>query len=516
MPTACRPVSGKCLARLAGLLCAGLYLLGPFAAHANSVTNYPTLIQHAKELAEQPYEPRQVTLPPALQGLDYDAYRDIRFRPDQSVWRGRGLPIEAQFFHLGLYYDTPVQIHLLTADGVQAVDYTTKLFDYGSNPTPTEVDKHMGFAGFRLHYPLNRPDYKDELIIFHGASYFRSLGAGQWLGLSARGLAIDTGERSGEEFPVFTQFWIEWPRRDARQFRILALLESESVTGAYEFLVTPGTSTTTDVKATLFQRGEFTKLGLAPLTSMFHYGEEVPRPPNDFRPEVHDSDGLLIHAGGEWLWRGLVNPGRLTINSFETNELHGFGLMQRDRDFSSYQDLEAHYHQRPSAWITPQGDWGEGAVELVQIPTKNEVNDNIVAYWRPKTGLSADEPLTFRYTIAWQHAELAGPDAGQVIATRIARAADAQGLHRYVIDFAGPALTTLPEDVELTPELGFPSHFVVAEQISFRNPETGGWRLVIKGKLKPDTGRPAELRASLLTPDRERVTEIWTYTEPAN
>ena len=516
MPTACRPVSGERPGRLIALLSAGLCLLAPWPIRANAVTDYPSLVEHARTLAQQAYEPREVTLPPALQGLDYDAYRDIRFRPDQSIWRGQDLPIEAQFFHLGLYYDTPVQIHLLTADGVQAVDYTTSLFDYGSNPTPTEVDQHMGFAGFRLHYPLNRPDYKDELIIFHGASYFRSLGAGQWLGLSARGLAIDTGERSGEEFPVFTQFWIEWPRRDARQFRILALLESQSVTGAYEFLVTPGTTTTTEVRATLFRRGEFTKIGLAPLTSMFQYGEEVPRPPHDFRPEVHDSDGLLIHAGDEWLWRGLVNPARLTINAFQTDQLHGFGLMQRDRDFSSYQDLEAHYHQRPSAWITPQGDWGEGSVELVQIPTQNEVNDNIVAYWRPKAPWPADEPLEFRYRIAWQHAELAGPDAGRVIATRIARAAEPDGLHRYVIDFAGPALSELPEDVELTPDLGFPPHFVVAEQIGFRNPETGGWRLVIRGKLKPESGQPAELRASLLTPERQRVTEIWTYTEPGN
>jgi len=484
-------------------------------SQAAEVTDYASLVAHAQALSKEPYEPRKVELPPALQGLDYDAYRDIRFRPAKAVWRNAGLPVEAQFFHLGLYYDTPVEINLLTSDGVQRVDYSPDLFDYGSNPTPTDIDKSMGFSGFRLHYPLNREDYKDELIIFHGASYFRSLGAGQWLGLSARGLAIDTGERSGEEFPVFTKFWIEWPRRDAHQFRIHALLESESVTGAYSFLVTPGTTTKTRVTATLFRRGEFAKLGIAPLTSMFHYGEDVPRPRNDFRPEVHDSDGLLIHAGDEWLWRGLVNPKQLSINAFQAKDLHGFGLMQRDRDFTSYQDLEAHYHQRPSAWIEPIGDWGEGAVELVQIPTRNEVNDNIVAYWRPKDGLPADQPLKVEYSIHWQHDELAGPDYGRVIGTRIARAGNPEGNHRYVIDFAGDALSELPTDAQVNADVSFPPHFVVAEQIAFRNRETGGWRLVIRGKLKPDAEKPAELRARLVTPDQKPLSEVWTYTEPA-
>ena len=516
MPRANRRVRSRTLPVKMLLASTVVMLWGTTMSHAADVTDYPSLVEHARALATKPYEPRQVELPPALQGLDYDAYRDIRFRPAKALWRGADLPIEAQFFHLGLYYDTPVEINLLTADGVRRVDYSTDLFDYGSNPTPTDIDKSMGFSGFRLHYPLNRDDYKDELIIFHGASYFRALGAGQWLGLSARGLAIDTGERSGEEFPAFTRFWIEWPRRDAHQFRIYALLESENVTGAYSFLVTPGDSTQTRVEATLFRRGEFAKLGIAPLTSMFHYGEEVPRPSNDFRPEVHDSDGLLIHAGDEWLWRGLVNPAQLSINAFQAKQLHGFGLMQRDRDFTNYQDLEAHYHLRPSAWIEPIGDWGEGSVELVQIPTKNEVNDNIVAYWRPKDGLSADKPLHVKYIIHWQHDELAGPEYGRVISTRIARSNNPEGNHRYVIDFSGTELNALPEDAQVSADVSFPPHFVVAEQIAFRNRETGGWRLVIRGKLKPDAENPAELRARLVGAEQKAMSEVWTYTEPAS
>src|SRR5205085_6387853 len=156
------------------------------------------------------------------------------------------------------------------------------------------------------------------------------------------------------------------------QVTVYALLESQRATGAYRFDIVPGAETVVRVQARLYLRAAATQvatLGIAPLTSMFFSGENQPRR-GDFRPEVHDSDGLQVATGdGEWLWRPLQNPARMTVTSFAVRELRGFGLMQRDRTFSSYEDTEARYERRPSAWVRPLSDWGPGRVELVQLPT---------------------------------------------------------------------------------------------------------------------------------------------------
>ena len=244
---------------------------------------------------------------------------------------------------------------------------------------------NLGFAGFRIHYPINKPDYHDEVAVFVGASYFRAVGQRMNYGLSARGLAIDTVLPSGEEFPYFRKFWIHEPQPDAKEISLYALLDGPSVAGAYHFVIHPGKETVIDVKLTLFLRKPVAKLGIAPMTSMFHHGENsYAKVMDDFRPEIHDSDGLMIAtATGEWIWRPLVNPKTLLVNSFQVNNPAGFGLSQRDLDFDHYQDLESNYENRPSLWISPVGNWGEGRVELIQIPTDKEVYDNIVAFFVP-------------------------------------------------------------------------------------------------------------------------------------
>ncbi len=336
----------------------------------------------ARELASQKYDKPDTNLPKSLLELSYDQYRDIRFKPEKSIWRSAKLPFELQFFHPGLYFNQSVQINLLVNGQVRPLPFNYANFDYGRlNPNldPTQF-QNIGYAGFRVHFPLNTKQYKDEVLVFQGASYFRALGQNQRYGLSARGLAVDTAEMSGEEFPYFTEFWIDQPSAHAKELTIYALLNSRRVTGAYKFVLKPGVQTQMDVSARVYLREHVTKLGVAPLTTMFYFGEDSPIRPEDYRPEVHDSDGLLMNSeAGEWIWRPLVNPRKLLVTSFNFHNPRGFGLLQRDRDFKHYEDLEARYEMRPTAWIVPKGDWGDGRVELVQIPSPDETNDNVVA-----------------------------------------------------------------------------------------------------------------------------------------
>jgi glucans biosynthesis protein len=341
--------------------------------------NFADVHRRAAGLAKQTFEDSKREIPAFLRDLSYDQYQDIRFRPEKALWRNEGLPFEVRFAHLGFLFLWPVKINVVENGEVKPVAYSNDYFDYGHNKVPADLPADLGFAGFRLLYPLHQDGRYDEVAVFLGASYFRAVGQNQGFGISARGLAIDTGLPKAEEFPFFREFWIEKPARDATDITVYALLDSQSATGAYRFVIKPGLATICEVKAHVFMRQKVQKLGIAPLTSMFFHGELTDRFMDDFRPEVHDSDGLLLETGnGEWLWRPLVNPRRLNVSSFQDTNPKGFGLLQRDRDFSNYQDLEALYQRRPSAWIEPVGEWGKGVVQLIEIPSSAERYDNIV------------------------------------------------------------------------------------------------------------------------------------------
>ena len=303
-----------------------------FAAAAGAF-DFDDVAKRAAALAAQSFKASKPDLPKALKELSYDDYRDIRFKPARSLWRASNLPFEVQLFHPGLYYDQPVRIHEIVGGAAREIRFDPELFDYGKNNLDKAALRNVGFAGFRVHAALNTPKYKDEVLVFQGASYFRALGKDQRYGLSARGLAIDTALASGEEFPHFTEFWIDRPDPQAKELTIYALLDSPSVTGAYRFVVRPGNETVTAVKARIFLRKNVAKLGIAPLTSMYFFGENQPRAGvREYRPEVHDSDILLVQSGtGEWITRPLVNPKRLLVTSFALTNPAGFGLMQRDR-----------------------------------------------------------------------------------------------------------------------------------------------------------------------------------------
>ncbi|MEE4376692.1 MAG: glucan biosynthesis protein G [Candidatus Competibacteraceae bacterium] len=473
--------------------------------------NFADVHRRAANLALQPFQETEQSIPAFLRDLTYDQYRDIRFRADKGLWRNEGLPFEVQFAHLGFLFLKPVKINIVEDGEVQPIPYRGDWFDYGANILPEQLPAELGFAGFRLHYPLHQDSYYDEVAVFLGASYFRAVGQQQTYGLSARGLAIDTGLPKPEEFPVFREFWLEKPTQDATEITLYALLDSPRVTGAYRFLIKPGPTTTINVKAQVFLREAVDKLAIAPLTSMFFHGELSERFSDDFRPEVHDSDGLLLALGnGEWLWRPLSNPSRLQISAFRDNNPRGFGLLQRDRDFNNYQDLEALYQKRPSVWVEPLGEWGPGFIELVEIPTDAERYDNIVAFWIPEQPLEAHSSFATEYRLHFASQLDRKPPGGQTLATRIG-AGGAGGVdptkRRFVLDFGGKNLTALPEDTEIT-ALVNASAGKIDNIVVKKNPFTTGWRASFE--LLPENEPVIELRCFLKSAGNV-LTETWSY-----
>ncbi|HXH84359.1 MAG TPA: glucan biosynthesis protein G [Candidatus Tectomicrobia bacterium] len=499
------------------MLAATLALLGLLAAPVADAWAFglDDVAARAAKLAASPYRKPAPALPETLKTLTYDQYRDIRFRPERALWRDARLPFEVMFFHRGFFFEERVTIHEVVGPRARAITFDPDAFDYGKNRIERDQLGDLGFAGFRVHFPVNTPAYRDEVLVFLGASYFRALGRGQRYGLSARGLAIDTAESTPEEFPRFVEYWIERPAPGARALTVYALLDSPRAAGAYRFVLHPGVTTVLDVDARLFLRDDGGKFGLAPLTSMFLFGPNQRPAREDYRPRVHDSQGLSIHTGAkEWIWRPLVHPRRLLVTSFAVMDPRGFGLMQRERTFGEYQDLEARYDLRPSAWVEPKGAWGAGRVELVQIPVPDETHDNIVAYWVPDRAPRPGTPFAYGYRVLWQKDRETRPPFGWVRETRRGRGyvkAD-DGSVEFHVDFDGPTLARLPAGADVNLALWVDGNGEVVESHTRRNDATGGWRAVVRLR-RVDSGKPVEMRAHLSS-GSEVLSETWSYILP--
>ena len=477
--------------------------------------DFDDVVRRARDLATAPFDASIAPLPDTLNKLDFDAWRDIRFRPDKAFPLGNGSQFRLQLFHLGHLYKRPVTINTVR-DGIPTpIPFTTTLFDYGRTKPDKPLPVNLGFAGFRLHYPLNSPVVFDEVIAFLGASYFRFLGRDQRYGASARALAIQAGTEE-EEFPFFREFWIETPEPNADRATVYGLLDSPSTTGAYRFDLYPGVDTIIEVSTTLFPRRANVKIGLAPLSSMFFLGENDHRFNDDFRPELHDSDGLLIHSGtGEWIWRPLRNPVRPEISSFFDRDIKGFGLLQRDRDFDHYQDLDLSYEIRPSYFIEPRDSWGEGHVDLVELPTEHETNDNIVASFAPKESPEPNKPFSYGYRlIASLNLTRLSPN-GRALNTYQTTAAAlgsaepvAPGTRRFIIDFIGGDLPYYAADPSLVEVVPSTSQGKIVRSFVVPNPHTKGFRAAIDAQL--EAGQSTDLRVFLRRGSRA-LTETWTY-----
>ncbi|MEM9270711.1 MAG: glucan biosynthesis protein, partial [Pseudomonadota bacterium] len=369
---------------------------------------------------------------------------------------------------------SPITIHVVEGGQARPIEFDFEAFDKTDKFPDLPMDG-MGFSGFRLRSELERPGIFTEYAVFQGASYFRAIGAGQSYGLSARGLALKTGDAEGEEFPEFRAFWLEAPEAGAQTVTLHALLDSPSVAGIYSFKITPGDDTLMDVTAEIFPRVPLEHVGLAAETSMFLFDETNRSQFDDFRSGVHDSDGLSIYNGaGEWLWRPLANPARLERSFFVDENPRGFGLMQRTRRAEDYGDLQAHYHKRPGLWVTPGEAWGEGSVMLVEIPADKEIYDNIVAYWRPRAPLESGKGHRFSYRLTWG-ADPAGPAMlARVTNTRMGERVFEEG-RIAAIDFAPHP--SLPEDLSEVTTFVSANRGRVSKGILHRNPATGGVRL---------------------------------------
>lgn len=491
----------------------------PVSGEESKPFSFQSVVEKARTLASEEYA-EMPEVPMLLKELNYDQYRAIEPAESATLWKKEGLPFRLEFFHPGYLFRTPVTMNLLDEKGQNPTGFPfdPERFDYSRLALEEQWDPNSieGYAGFRIQFPLHdNPDNFDEIGSFVGSSYFRLLGQDQRYGISARGLALNVAHHEApEEFPVFTEYWIIQPEPDAKSLRFYALLESPSVTGAFDFETLPGTGTDAKIEATLFFRKEAPSVGLAPLTSMFWYGENSSeRRFPDWRPEVHDSDGLLFRTwNDETVWRPLFNDDAIRYTYFNAPDVKGFGLMQRDRDFQNYEDLSNPYHQTPTAWIQPEGKWGEGAVRLIELPTESEAHDNVVAFYEPKEMPKTGESLSYAYTLSFEKNRERHLSENRVEATRVGVDPAYPDTRRFVIDFNGPDLKQLPADAEIFAEITSGENGFIDENQCFKNVKTGGWRVEFKLDTEDDNTQPVELRCFLRsTSNKQILTETWSY-----
>ncbi|OQX13509.1 MAG: hypothetical protein BWK73_12060 [Thiothrix lacustris] len=471
---------------------------------------------HVKQVAEQ-LSSQPFSKTPMMQvdtgRITYDHYQHIKFKGNQTFWRDEKLPFQLEFMHPGMHYIHPIELFAWEDGAATPIKFSRKYYDYTEvKDLKLENDEpNMGFTGFRILAKLGgKHSSYTEALVFQGASYFRALGLDQKYGLSARGLAINTSLEGKEEFPDYTKFWLEKPTKNADTLVFCALLDSPSTTGATRFVLTPGVSTEIEVETQLYPRQDMAEIGIAPLTSMFFHGENSQQHYGDYRPEVHDSDGLMIRKGDEWVWQPLWEVPYFNFQSTPVEKLSGFGLLQRDRDFDHYQDLEAWYHARPSVWIEPLEDWGKGSVQLLRLHTESDIVDNIVAYWK------SDASNAFRhlhYRLSWRSAEPPAHQLGKVVATRATnKAVDGlpghKGRIRFIVDFNDvPKLATMPQV-----ELVFNGAGKTKPAVIQENPYVKGWRVI--AAVFPETCDKPMTATIRLTDGSNPVSETWSYPIP--
>lgn len=466
----------------------------------------PDLVQkYAEELSQKEFKRPAIEADEVFNALNAEQYRDIRFRPEQALWQSERLGAEVHLLPRGWIYETPVSIRVVDNGIAKKLTADSRMFAFGPKIEKAAEAAPYAFSGFQLKSPLNRTDLNEDVLVFHGASYFRAVGRGQVYGLSARGLAVNTAQPSGEEFPIFRGFWIEKPRSPGADVVIHGLLDSPSVAGAYRFVVRPGENTECDVQAVLYPRQTLPHVGLAPLTSMFLRGSAHRRVNGDIRPSVHNSEGLAILNGrGERIWRPLSNPRTLQTSAFVDKNPRGFGLMQRDRRFANFEDINARFEDRPSLWVELLGAWGDGFVELIEIPSEEEIHDNIVAYWNPGVPLEPGKPHAFAYRMHWGAGSPNARAPSEVVRTAIAQTRK-ENVLQFVVDFAGPALADSLESpqADLSASTG-----TIGQAVVQKHPEIGGVRVA----FELDTGgaEMVELRLALKFADHY-VSETWLY-----
>lgn len=493
--------------RLAAILLCSLLAVSA-AGLERVVINHDYVVARAQKLAGGAYQARGREAPRFFKELGYDDYRAISFKADTALWQEAPNRFHLGFYHPGWNYSQMVKLNEFTDSHAQPIPFARNFFDYGRIDVPLLSRWGLEFAGFRLFHELNEHDRWEEVVSFLGASHYRAVGRRQVYGASARGLAINAGGPGPEEFPAFVEFWIRKPASDATAITVHALLDGPSVTGAYTFVITPGAETVMEARATLFFRRPVAQLGLVPLSTMFWFGEGTATRFGDFRPEVHDSDGLLVATDAKTrVWRPLLNPTGVAITDIDAPALAGFGLLQRDRDFRSYEDPEGSFERRPGVWVEPVGTWPPGRVRLVETPATNERVDNVTAFWAPRDAVPAGRPFEIAWRQRWTYAATFGGPAGWISATRQTQQDGGPDKTKYVIDFDPRSLSGVPADAELVADVAVTGGGSVRKSEILRNMANGSRRVVVS--LQSAGSGPVETRVRLLH-DQQPVTETWT------
>lgn len=483
----------------------------------SSAFSFDALKKKAKEMAKAAYVAPSSASKDILYDIDYDAHGKIRFKTDLALWADGPSEFPVTFFHLGRFFQKPVHMHVVEKGQTREILYSDSYFDMPADSPAKKLPANSGFAGFRLQESRNGTlDWrKNDWVAFLGASYFRAIGELYQYGLSARGVAINTVVfDTPEEFPDFTNIYFETPLPGSDTVTLYALLDGPSVTGAFRFVMKRGKDVVMDIDKVLFLRKDVARLGIAPLTSMYWYSETEKPTAIDWRPEIHDSDGLTMWTGsGERIWRPLNAPPQTVTSAFSDSKPRGFGLAQRDRVFDHYLD-GVYYDRRPTLWIEPKGDWGAGTIQLVENPTDDEIHDNIVAMWVPKEPAKAGMSYEFSYRALWVDIEPFEGDLARCVATRMGNGGQAgtvrpKGVRKFVIEFFGPSLARLPNGVK-------PEVIVSASRGTFSNiraeavPDDipGHWRCEFDLAV-PDTA-PVEMRCYLKAAETV-LSETWLY-----
>lgn len=497
----------------AGFLALVLSVLAQAQDAPPAVRTFLDLEAYAGKLAEKPYTSPYQALDPFFDKLEYDGHRQIQFLQKKALFNEIGDGYRVEFSHPGWMFKKPVGFSRIVDGQPEPVPYSKDYFFYGDLVLPKSLTLPQGFSGWKLLTAKEGENHRPEYLTFQGASYFRAVNSKLVWGLSARGVAINTVGGEPEEFPDFTHFWFVSPKAGEKVFQFFALLNGPSVTGAYQFDVTTGDVTFMRVTSSLFLRKPVKLLGLAPFSSMFWFGENTHPKPVDFRPEVHDSDGLLIEpTSGPVIWRPLENSRELRQSVFTLEGVKGFGLQERDREFQHFEDLEAKYHQRVSVWVEPVEGFGRGKLHLIEIPTGEETWDNVVTMWEPEKPPTAKEPLRFAYNMSWLSEKLF--DLAKVTATRWGLETvtkENPNDYLFVLDFTrgkpgeGKTADWVPA-VNVRINGGTAK---VIDQRAMANPQTGGWRAFFRLEIPPDT-KLLEMTCDLME-NKLPISERWSY-----
>lgn len=478
--------------------------------------SFDALIQVARERAAAPYQEPPRPGADVVAKIDYDEHGQIHYRPELALWAEGPGAFPVTFFHLGKWFQQPMRAHVVDQGKAREIRYRRDYFSMPKDNPAQHMPDDAGFAGFRLHESRLRDDWRtQDWVAFLGASYFRTIGALGQYGLSARGIAVDTAVAGPEEFPMFREFYLEPAASATEPMRIHALLDGPGITGAYRFDLHRTEGVVIEVDCRLFLRRDITRLGIAPLTSMYWFSEYGRGRDLDWRPEIHDSDGLaILNGAGERIWRPLRNPPFPTASAFADFNPRGFGLLQRDRNFDHYLDGVL-YDRRPSLWIEPLGQWGEGSVQLVELATDDEIHDNIVAMWVPAGAAKQGAEYSFAYRMYWLADEpFRAANLAHVVSTRSGRGGEPgtirkPGIIRYVVEFAGGELPGLAKttkiDAVVTCSLGQERILLArAEPV----PTTDRWR--VQFDLRVNFDEVADLRLFLRQGDRA-LSETWLF-----